>query len=189
MIVNETFSWSEHVDIICWKAAKRIGLLHRLLKHLPPLAIRHLYCTAICPTLEYASTVWNGLVKSDASKQERLQRRAARLISSSDFSTPDDILLARASPQALSRRAADQAILAFRLHIGTLPPHFMTAFSTWTTKPDRSASLRNLLSFRLPSTFLFVFLVLRNLVSNGRLCTFLSLPGTLFQSLFKALPH
>ena len=62
-----------------------------------------------------------------------------------------DILLARAGLQALSqRRAADQAVLAFRLHNGTLPPHFMTAFSTWTTKPDRSASLRNLLSFRLP---------------------------------------
>ena len=35
VIVNETFSWSEHVDIICRKAAKRIGLLHRLRKRLP----------------------------------------------------------------------------------------------------------------------------------------------------------
>ena len=41
VIVNETFSWSEDVDIICRKAAKRIGLLHRLRKRLPPLAIRH----------------------------------------------------------------------------------------------------------------------------------------------------
>ena len=82
VIVNETFSWSEHVDIICRKAAKCIGLLHRLCKRLPPLAIRHLYCTAIRPTLEYAITVWSGLVKSDASKLERRQRRAARLTSS-----------------------------------------------------------------------------------------------------------
>ena len=152
--INEFLSWSDHVDVICRKAAKRIGLLRRLRKRLPPLAIRHLFCTSIRPSLEYASLVWSGLSSTDASRLERMQRRAARLFTkSSDLqSTPLDheLLLARAGLASLStRRRAEQAVLAFKFRSGSLPCHIMDTFGHWLSKPQRSASLRSSSLFRL----------------------------------------
>ena len=53
IIINETLDWSEHIDHIQSKVAKRLGLLKRV-KHLLPVKSRELvYKTMIQPILEY----------------------------------------------------------------------------------------------------------------------------------------
>ena len=153
VVLNETLSWSDHIDAISKKAAQRTGLLRRLRKRLPSLAIRHLYCSSIRPLLEYASIVWCGLHKTDAVKLERLQRRAARLVARlPDLSMHDNgLLLARAGLAPLSkRRDIELAVFAFRFRNGSLPDHIHNAFPHWSSKPPRSCSLRSASSFRLP---------------------------------------
>ena len=43
-------------------------------------ARRSVYLTSVRPILEYAQLAWSGLSATDSRKLERLQRRAARLI-------------------------------------------------------------------------------------------------------------
>ena len=98
VIVSSTLSWTAHVYSIISAAACRIGLLCRFRKRLPSLSIRHIYCRSVRPALEYACTAWSGLSASDSARLERLQRRAARLISgiAPRSDTPHTIILARA---------------------------------------------------------------------------------------------
>ena len=80
LLLNSTLTWRDQVDTICSKAAQRIGLLYRLRRRLSKLALRSVYLTAVRPILEYAQLAWSGLSATDNRKLERLQRRAARLI-------------------------------------------------------------------------------------------------------------
>ena len=55
LVLNSKLSWSDHVEHIRSKAAKKVGLLRRIRKQLPSLVLRTLYITCIRPTLEYAT--------------------------------------------------------------------------------------------------------------------------------------
>ena len=152
---NDTLSWEDHIHAVCSKASQRIGLLRRYSKRLPSLSIRHFYCSAIRPSMEYAAIAWCGLSTGASTLLEKVQRRVARLICnihpSSD--TPHDVLLARAGlPTLETRRHIEQAVFAFRFfHGGSLPQHLLMGLSHWlAAKPPATSSLRNASDFRLP---------------------------------------
>ena len=152
---NDTLTWDDHTEAVCSKTSQRIGLLRRYSKRLPSLSIWHFYCTAIRPGLEYASIAWCGLSPTACARLEKVQRRAAQLISNSQLSsdTLHDVLLARAGLQPLkTRRLIERAVFAFRfLHCADLPHHLKSNLSHWSTdKPPATSSFRNANHFRLP---------------------------------------
>ena len=49
--------WSDHIDYIQSKVAKRLGLLKRV-KHLPVKSREIIYNTMIQPILDYGDIVW-----------------------------------------------------------------------------------------------------------------------------------
>ena len=56
--LNEKMEWSDHIDYIQSKVAKRLGLLKRV-KHLLPVRSREImYNTMIQPILDYGDIVW-----------------------------------------------------------------------------------------------------------------------------------
>ena len=118
------------------------------------LVIQQLYCSSVRLAMEYASLAWSGLSASDAEQLERVQRRAARLISniSALSDTPHDILLARAGLHPLSRRRhIEQAVFAFRFVSGCSLPRHIQLLSHWlSAKPSAACRLRNADSIRLP---------------------------------------
>ena len=58
--LNETMEWSDHIDYIHSKVAKRLGLLKRV-KLLLPVKSREIMCnTVIQPILDYGDIVWGG---------------------------------------------------------------------------------------------------------------------------------
>ena len=106
LVLNRKLTWSDHINFIRGKAAKKLGLLRRIRRRLPPLVVRTLYVTCVRPTLEYASGAWGGLGKEDANRLEHLQRCAARTIANVSLADkmPNELLLARAGLEPLSVR-------------------------------------------------------------------------------------
>ena len=70
------------------------------------MVIRTFYQTCVRPTLEYSSSVLNGLAKTDSACLERTQRVTARLITGVSVrdELPSVVLLARAGLEPLSLR-------------------------------------------------------------------------------------
>ena len=58
VVISDTLSWSQHIDFVCSKAAKGIGLLCWLSWFLPRQALCMIYNTYILPHLTYADAVW-----------------------------------------------------------------------------------------------------------------------------------
>ena len=142
---NERLSWKDHVHDVIKKSAKKIGLLRRLGRHLSSTIVQDLYAFSIRPGIEYGSIVWSGLSSSDATRLERFNRSAARLITktspSSDISL--ELLLARAGlPSLGTRRRMAQCILTRKAYLGCHPRHLQRALSPWITPAKRRQSPR-----------------------------------------------
>ena len=118
------------------------------------IIIRQLYLTCILPIIEYANIAWCGIQKGDQGRLERLQSRAARLVTgfSPQSNIPHAILLARAGFDPLSsRRETAQATFAYRLLHQSLPSHLQSFLDSHVLpKSAKSLSLRNRQSVQLP---------------------------------------
>ena len=75
MIIDEHLTYEVHVDKLCIKLSKRLGLLC----HISPYQ-RIIYFNAVIkPLMMYASTVWTSCNKEVLERVLRMQKRAARL--------------------------------------------------------------------------------------------------------------
>lgn len=77
---SHDMSWSKHIDIICNKAFRRLGYLHRSLRKAPKDTKLMTYKTLIRPILDYGCIIWNPHKKSDIKKLESVQKKSVRFI-------------------------------------------------------------------------------------------------------------
>ena len=79
--LNETMEWSDHIDYIHSKVAKRLELLKRV-KHLLPVKSREImYNTMIQPILDYGDIVWGDCFnQTQMDRSQVLQNKAAKII-------------------------------------------------------------------------------------------------------------
>ena len=80
MIIDEDLTYEVHVDKLCSKRSKRLGLLRRISPYLKKNQ-RIIYFNAVIkPLMMYASTVWTSCNKEVLERVLRMQKRAARII-------------------------------------------------------------------------------------------------------------
>ena len=89
--ITEELKWTEHVDLIVAKANRSVGFLRRNFSSCTAKAKSTTYSTMVRPVLEYASSVWDPVLKSDINKIEKVQRSAARYIFNNYKMTPGTV--------------------------------------------------------------------------------------------------
>ena len=78
--ISDDLKWTKHVDLTAAKANRSVGFLRRNFSACSAKAKATTYTTMVRPVLEYASTVWDPILKGDCQKLEKVQRSAARYI-------------------------------------------------------------------------------------------------------------
>ena len=74
LLLSSDMSWSPHIENICSKAKKILGLLYRqYYSHVDIWVIRQMYISLVRPHLEYACTVWDPHKQKDVLSLERVQ--------------------------------------------------------------------------------------------------------------------
>ena len=74
--------WSEHINLICNRVRRLVDLLYsRFYEHSSSQTLFKLYCSFICPLLEYmhASVVWSSHLVKDKTAIEKVQHFALRV--------------------------------------------------------------------------------------------------------------
>lgn len=90
--ITSKLSWNCHIDAICKKSRKIIGLIHRNF-HSAPVYIRYsLYISLVRPILEYSCVTLHPLNKSLTNRLESVQRFACRVILQSWNLSAEDLL-------------------------------------------------------------------------------------------------
>ena len=87
MIFDEQLKWDKHNDDQCKKISKNISLLKRARSFVPRHTLINMYNAFVLPHFNYCSTIWNdgSYNCTIINKLSKLQRRAARVITSSTY--------------------------------------------------------------------------------------------------------
>lgn len=84
-------SWNTHVEYVCNKASRTLGLLKRNLKACSPKLKLQAYKSLVRPILEYSCSVWDPYTDKNTSKLEKIQRNAARFIANNYENSPGKV--------------------------------------------------------------------------------------------------
>jgi len=102
LFIDEHLSWTKHIEEISEKISSAIGALKRIRPFISESTALQIYQALILPHFDYCSPVWDELSVTLSEELQKLQNRAARVISRSNYDTSVSILLNRLNWNNLS---------------------------------------------------------------------------------------
>ena len=124
--LDESLTWEHHVSTII---SKVIGVLKPLL---PQSTLVMIYNSLVQPYFDYCSIVWDSLGKGLRQKLQRLQNRAARIITESDYNIRSSDILTSLNWTNLETRRTQQ-LKTFMYKINNMVPSYLSRKFTSTS--------------------------------------------------------
>ena len=117
--LSPDLSWSHHIDLICTKTRKLVGMLYRnFYKYSSSPTLLKLYKALIRPHLEYAGVVWGPYLVKDIFAVENVQMFALQVCFRQWNSSYDTLLNALTVPTLSSRRKTQKLCTLFSILTG-----------------------------------------------------------------------
>ena len=85
MIFDNRLKFKEHIEMICKKISRSIGILYRLRNYLPLSTMTSLYYSLVFPYLNYCIQIWGGTYQSHLNRLEILQKRTIRIVNNAQY--------------------------------------------------------------------------------------------------------
>jgi hypothetical protein len=112
VLLSHDMSWSHHINKIVSKAQQKLGFLRRNMKGSPVECKKLAYIALVRSGLEYANIIWDPHLKKDTDCLERVQRKAARWVTSSyERHTSVTQLLKQLNWESLQERRRQQRLI------------------------------------------------------------------------------
>lgn len=130
---DTALSWKIHINNLCNTISPKIGLLKRLKYFVPVECLKTIYNTTIQPLIDYCLTVWGFTSNVHVDKVQKLQNRAARIISGNyDFKNVRGLTLVKDMGWFNIRQRRDYltATLVFK-SLNGLSPDYLTDMFTY----------------------------------------------------------
>ena len=102
--IDETLQWDRHIDNISKTIAAGISAIKRCRACLPNETLILLFNAVVKPHFDYCDIVWGNCSNTLASKLQKLQNRAARILTYSSYDTPTDTVLKKLGWSKLHRQ-------------------------------------------------------------------------------------
>ena len=120
--IDETLSWDKQVDCICAKISKAITGLKLARPFVPQHVLILIYNALVLPLFDYCDVVWGNLNQGLSDRLQKLQNRAARIITKSDYSIRSIDILNKLNWDNLeTRRFKHKATLMFKIRNNRAP--------------------------------------------------------------------
>ena len=106
VIVSHNLCWSQHIQEVCNKARKVLGIIYRSISSHTndPSTIFRLYIALVRPHLEYAAQMWNPHLEKDIHCLEKVQKFAIRICIKDYHETCENLLDFLKVPSLQNRR-------------------------------------------------------------------------------------
>ena len=156
VIMDENLNWSQQVNQVRKRATNVVRNLARTAGLLPEKSRRILYDSLAAPHFSYADVVWDGCLKSDQLKLQRVHNFAARTITGAKkFSSASSALKTLGMVPLAQKRQVHQAVLAHKLVNGKGPAELCNTFKQVKApkeeSPNIASRLRSSTSMTLPA--------------------------------------
>ena len=115
VIITSDLSWSVHIQSICLKSRRLVGLLYRqFYDNANSNTLRQFYLSCIRPHLEYACTVWDPHLAKEITLLENVQKFACKICCKSWLMDYDSMLAYLDIPSLQQRRLQLKANLMYQ---------------------------------------------------------------------------
>jgi exonuclease III len=127
VILDSSLTFKNHIDHVCNKVSRQIGILYKLRSYVPEKVMRDLYYSLVHPYLIYCNLVWGGTSSSHLNKLFLLQKKIIRIITGEGYLSHTDPLFRRTNILKLDDLHTFQlAVYGYKLNARgafTLPVH------------------------------------------------------------------
>ena len=84
VIIDDKLTWIHHIDHVCKKVSKSIGILYKLRRFLDTKSMINMYYCFTYPYLQYCNEVWGNAYACHLNRLKVLQNRVIRIIGRTD---------------------------------------------------------------------------------------------------------
>ena len=127
--IDENLTWNVHIENLSKKIASGIGALKRIQPFVPHRTLRFIYNSLVKPYFDYCNVVWGNCNKTVANKLQKLQNRAARVLTSAAFDTSTEYLFQVLNWRKLeSQRQIQKACMVYKSLNGLAPDYLRSRF-------------------------------------------------------------
>ena len=127
--ISSNLSFNGHIQNMTTSASRSLGFLKRNIRSKNPELREMAYKTLVCPLVEYSSSVWSPYTKSNISRLEMVQCRAARwtLSEYSPYASVTEMLQSLGWQSLEQRRSDSRLCLFYKIIYGIvaidMPPY------------------------------------------------------------------
>jgi len=132
--IDNTLSWEQHIDNLCTKISPKVELLRRIKYKLGKSQLIDIYNSIVQPHIDYCITVWGYAADVHLNKIQRIQNRAARIITNNyDWSVRGLFLVKQLGWYNIKeRRDYFMALQSFKANSNLLPEYICKKFTPIT---------------------------------------------------------
>ena len=128
--IDAQLTWCKDVEEICKKISSAIGDLKRVRPFIPKETAIQIYNALILTYFDYCSPVWDSLSGYLSDKLQKLQNRAAEVITKLPFDTNSNHLLTTLNWERLSIRGKKRkALMMYKTMNGHAPDYLQRLFT------------------------------------------------------------
>ena len=91
--IDQSLDWEEQIKAVSTKVSRAVGFLKHAKSFLPKETLQTLYMGIVEPHFRYCCSVWGCAGFTDIKQLQKLQNRAARIITNSSFDAPSRPLI------------------------------------------------------------------------------------------------
>ena len=160
--IDPQLTWKKHIDFLCNKIAKIIGVLYRVKFYLPRSILLLLYNSLIFSTLSYCNIVWGNTFTTYLNRLYILQKKAIRLITSTGYSSNVNKLFNKLNILTVFDIYRHQlGIFMFKINNNMLPAKFCNLFilnssiHSYSTRNSSNYHLHNINTTIAKKSFIF----------------------------------
>ena len=129
VFIDENLTWQTHIDKLSKKIASGIGAIKRIRPFVPPDTLLYIYSALIQPHFDYCNLVWGNCGKTLSDRLQKLQNRAARLLTSSSYDADAKGLIRQLGWKDLrTQRQIQKALMVYRSLNGLVPEYLSSKF-------------------------------------------------------------
>ena len=129
LILDSCLSWKHHINELCKKLSRAIGLLYKIKHFSTKHVLRSLYFSIFHSHLTYGLPVWGNAAKFYINKQVALQKRAIRAINSAEFNAHTEPLFKKSGIlKLIDQRHVHTCSILWDLDKDQLPPSLSRYF-------------------------------------------------------------
>ena len=140
--VDNSLDWKEHIKSVSTKVSRAVGLLKYAKRFLPQNSLKTLYTSIIEPHFRYFCAVWGCCGTTEISKLQKLQLRAARIITNSSSDASSKPLIQKLGWKTVNDMIKHESRTMVYKSINNRAPPYMSEMFTRNSQ-DATRQLRN----------------------------------------------